>query len=182
MRVSNALGNDPSVPLRSAEDGKVFAPPEDVTFTLQSMTLNSSGPGWKPTVDTSQFNADGSLVFRDGMITEMDLSSSLRAGQKFSFSLNEPVVLRPEGDPGSNLAAVGTVKYNAYTDDDFVLWVTPQFGEEQDTSNGETIDMKAEIDLPDRIPIEIDGSTTRVEVVLHYSEDDVNDSQDLSKE
>ena len=175
--VSNALNTDASVSLRSAEDAKVFEPPENVTYSLESVSLNSSRIAWKPRVDTSNLHTDGSLIFSDGMITKMSLDSELPSGKQFSFTLNEPVVLRPEGDPGSHLAAYGTVEFGSYTDSDFVLWVTPQFGDTDADNETDSIDMKAEVELPSQIPIH-NGQSNSVELVLHYTQDSQDTQED----
>jgi hypothetical protein len=174
--VSNALsrsgsgGSDGSgsVSLRSADGSDVFSAPENVNFTLTDLSLPQSSLKKNLSLDASKMKATGNLTLSDGMITKLHVQSVDESIARFSFTLNSPIVLRPEGDPGKNLEAHGSVQVGDYHDDDYTLWVTPSI--EQDDE--EHLNLETQFDLPAQLPINTSRSSNRVSLELHFTETD----------
>ena len=156
------LSHSKGVALRSAEDARVFEAPQEQSYTLSSMRLESPKLPLRAKAHPDELNAEGSLVYADGMITELEVSGTSKADHSYSFMLTSPVVLRPNSAGGSNLKAVGKLTVDGVAETNFTIRVTPEFSDQH-------VRVRVSSDAPDQLSLFHRGD---------LSDDIVNDLSD----
>lgn len=126
--------------LRAASGSDLLDLPSERSYEVTSLTLVEP--------DLSAFGlsvvpGSGSMVLRDGVITEATLLVSIADRAELSFVLTEPVVLRRDGSSGEMLIATGTLTLNDTERYTTRAFITPDF-EDDDTAEFDVV-----LDLPD---------------------------------
>ncbi len=135
-------------------------PTEHVYRITDTSLLTPVGPPLSSAIE-SQLRSAGELTLKDGVITDAELRLTMAGLPEATFTLEQPTVLRREGNPETTVTAVGTVAVGGTERSGISVQLTPT------SLSEDTVEFDIAFDVPehpllDSQPLPLDEFTAHL--------------------
>lgn len=111
--------------LHASADADILELPAEQVYDIAETSLIAPVGGALGRALDRQVQSNGSLVLKDGVITEARIGLTLANYPEATFELTEPAVLRRAGSSKTTVLAVGTLSVNGAQRHDISVQLTP---------------------------------------------------------